>query len=323
MDKMNVRSDQHQDAHLSRGNQYQLEHHSTQHWKTDSSHFTHEPGHEYDTRVMSREREHLSEASDRAEVLQEFRGQVESDEAQGYGRQMEQSKGQQSYSESQEIPRRDQVLLQNDSVQTNQAIRAFGVTAFTPFENHHQKALENYFQQLQTYESARNEALREHQRLTRQQLHRDEYERAIIYDQNLQHNQQAMRSIQNFELAERRDDQMEFLREQQQTQNSNSGQNEATTSELENLQTADEIRRAKLKRRKLMNFEKLKQMERNRKQQWLQQQQQQSQERNQIESKRNYHGDQVDLGNGNEQSNQTAFHSDQINQIELGQGKQK
>ncbi|EFO27239.2 hypothetical protein LOAG_01242 [Loa loa] len=284
MRTMNVRNSQDRGAQLARRYRYLLKYNPSQHWRMISNRFKQEPGQGYSTRMIVRKRGRVSETSDGVQMTQEYREKVRTNEAQDYG-QTGQSGGQTSYSRPREVPGGSQVMPQTDS---------FG-TAATPSPEHlHTKHMETYIQQMQAYENARAEALRERERLI-QQRRRDEYERAVMYERELQRYQQAVQSAQNRVPKERIVD-TDVWRQQQrvspQEQYLASRQDQTVTffngSLPANLMTSEEIRRAKLKHRKLLNFEKLKQIEKNRKilkttpkplQQlwWMQDQQQQSQ----------------------------------------------
>ncbi|VDO25577.1 unnamed protein product [Onchocerca flexuosa] len=251
----NVRNDQNRGAHLTRRHQYLLHHNPYQQRKVISNHFKPEPRQGYSIHVMVPKHDHMSEASDGAQMSQRRRTRIKIDEMRGY-KHPGQLRGKTSYSRPQEVPQNSQVILQNTAIYS---------TVPTP-EHLHAKQIEAYIQQLQAYERARAEALRERDRII-QQRRRDEYERAMmIYKQELQRYQQAIQSAQNRISKERSDD----TNQQQmslQGQYLNSGQSPTffNGSSPENVRTSEEIRREKLKNRKLLNFEKLKQIEKNRK----------------------------------------------------------
>ncbi|VDK68406.1 unnamed protein product [Onchocerca ochengi] len=251
----NVRNDQYRGAQLTRRYQYLLHYNPYQQQRVISNHFKPEPRLGYSIHMMAPKHDRVSEASDGAQMSQRRRTRIKIDETRGY-KHPGQSRGQTTYSRPQEVPQSSQVMLQNTTIYS---------TVPTP-EHLYAKQTEAYIQQLQAYERARAEALRERDRIM-QQRRRDEYERAMmIYKQELQRYQQAVQSAQNRVPKERSDD----TNQQQmslQGQFLNSGQSPTffNGSSPENVRTFEEVRREKLKNRKLQNFEKLKQIEKNRK----------------------------------------------------------
>ncbi|KAM3717575.1 Boophilin-H2 [Dirofilaria immitis] len=248
---MSVQNGQHRDGQLARRYHYLVHYSPSQQWKVFSNHFKQDPREEYSIGMISHKRDHLSPASERVPMLHERQGRIGISETEYYGHS-EQSRGQTSYSRAQEV---------SQSTPYDSPIYS---TAPSP-EDLHAKDIEAYVQQLQTHERARAQALRERDRIMQQR--RDEYERAMmIYKQELQQYQQAVQSAQNRVPKERVDDTNQHqISLQGQYLNLDQTNAFSNGSSLANVQTSEEVRREKLKHRKLLNFEKLKRLEKDRK----------------------------------------------------------
>ncbi|MCP9262646.1 Tissue factor pathway inhibitor [Dirofilaria immitis] len=248
---MSVQNGQHRDGQLARRYHYLVHYSPSQQWKVFSNHFKQDPRQEYSIGMISHKRDHLSPASERVPMLHERQGRIGISETEYYGHS-EQSRGQTSYSRAQEV---------SQSTPYDSPIYS---TAPSP-EDLHAKDIEAYVQQLQTHERARAQALRERDRIMQQR--RDEYERAMmIYKQELQQYQQAVQSAQNRVPKERVDDTNQHqISLQGQYLNLDQTNAFSNGSSLANVQTSEEVRREKLKHRKLLNFEKLKRLEKDRK----------------------------------------------------------
>ncbi|VDO46256.1 unnamed protein product, partial [Brugia timori] len=264
MQAMNARNDQSGGAQLARRYQYLLRYNPSQRWRMISNRFKQEPRQRYHSQIMIRKRGRMQIPQERLEKVR-----------------INVTGGQISYSGSREVPRNSQIMSQNNQIRMNQ----------TTESSEHLRA-----KQMQIYERARAEALRERNRLI-EQRRRDEYERAMLYQQELQRYQQALQSAQNRIPKERIDDK-EIWRQQQQVAaqgqylNSRNDQSFGESSSR-NFKTSEEMKHAKLKHRKLLNFEKLKQLEKDRKllkatskmhQHWWWAQQQQQQQQQQREN---------------------------------------
>ncbi|VDN07586.1 unnamed protein product [Thelazia callipaeda] len=127
---------------------------------------------------------------------------------------------------------------------------------------------DSFIRQQRADQHAHEEALRERERLLYQRR-REEYDRAIKYQQDLYRYQQAIYAAQNGVPVEHTRKQAEQRQTSRQTERDSYRNLEyaqvSTTAETINNRRPDEIKREKLRRRKLKNFEKLKQLEKMRK----------------------------------------------------------
>ncbi|CAG9532069.1 unnamed protein product [Cercopithifilaria johnstoni] len=259
---VNVQNYQHRDPQLAKRYQY-LQYNPSGYWRVISNRFIQEPRQKYSIRMMTRKHGHVSEPSD-----QRRWENMPTNKVQDYG-QAEQSKRQTSYSRSQEI-RGSQVISKKSPIRINQ-INHLDTTAIPSLsEDLRAKHIEAYIQQTQTSERSHAEALRERDRLI-QQRRRDEYERAMKYEQELLQYQQTIQSMQN-RVPQERAGNTDVWRQQQQVSSQrqylDSVQAQGATflnAPLPvNVRMSEEVRNTKLKHQRLSDSKKLKQIEKNR-----------------------------------------------------------
>uniref|UniRef100_A0A915Q0H2 Autophagy protein 5 n=1 Tax=Setaria digitata TaxID=48799 RepID=A0A915Q0H2_9BILA len=238
-----AQSDQQQDGQLARKYQHLHHYRPSQYLRLTASDSGHEPKKGYAAYMTTRKR--------------------------GRGR-VEQSKGQTSYSRPEEVRRRSEDESQNRPVRVGQIRHSHQIASVQSADQLPSQQTETNMQPLYPPEREGAETLRERERLF-QQRRRDEYEREVKYRQELQRYQQAVQAAEN-RIRKGQVDETDVWRQQQQVQsegkhwNSGYSQNPAAHASLQtDSKMSEEIGLTKLNHRKLLNFEKLKQMEKKRK----------------------------------------------------------